>query len=89
MTRQPVHAVPIGQAAGHRPDPRCPCGPSQAADLLRPSSLVIVHRHVAPSAGGRTVRGITPGRGGSADPVPEWPVPDPSRPGDQPATEEE
>jgi hypothetical protein len=45
MTRpRTIHAVAPGKASGHRPDPRCVCGPSEAVDLLEPSTLVIVHR---------------------------------------------
>jgi hypothetical protein len=81
----------------HHPDrnvSRVVCDPSstgRACHRQLPARRGWVRRpfvHVARSAGGRTVRGIPPGRDGSGDTVPEWPVPDPTRPGD-PTTEEE
>ncbi len=48
MTRHPatIHALPVDAAGDHRPSASCPCSPMQATDLIEPSRLVVIHRHL-------------------------------------------
>ena len=44
-----VHALPLDAAGDHVASTTCPCRPIEAADMVEPARLVVVHRHVPPA----------------------------------------